>query len=141
MSRLQWIVSGVRNGFRRHAQEREMEAELTFHLDARVDDLIAKGRLPTDAMRQARLEFGSRGAHEEGCRDARGFPLLEHLLSDVRYAARGLVRSRRLVCVAVFSLGIGVGVNTRSSALSRRSSDGAHRPCARAARVDWGRPW
>ena len=47
----------------------DIEKELRFHVDARVDDLIASGLSPDEARRQARLEFGGVMQTTEAVRD------------------------------------------------------------------------
>jgi hypothetical protein len=44
--------------FRRGLTEKHLDAELRFHLDQRIADLVATGMAPEEARRQARLEFG-----------------------------------------------------------------------------------
>ena len=79
---------------RRDAVERELDAELRYHFDRRVDDLIADGMSPADARRAARLEFGGLDQIKERCRDARGTRWLEDLAADTRYALRLLRKDR-----------------------------------------------
>ena len=43
---------------RRDRLERDLERELQYHIDRRVDALIADGWREQDARRQARLELG-----------------------------------------------------------------------------------
>jgi hypothetical protein len=38
--------------------EEQLEKEMRFHLDQHTIDLIAQGRSPEEARRQARLAFG-----------------------------------------------------------------------------------
>jgi len=43
----------------------DMQEEMQFHLESRQADLIRRGIDPAEAARQARIEFGSMGRHEE----------------------------------------------------------------------------
>jgi hypothetical protein len=52
--------------------EREMDAELRFHLEAYSVDLIRRGVTSEEAHRRARLEFGAMARAKEECREARG---------------------------------------------------------------------
>jgi hypothetical protein len=45
---------------RRKHMEEQLEKELRFHLDQNTADLIARGYLPDEARRQARLTLGVR---------------------------------------------------------------------------------
>ncbi|PYQ07172.1 MAG: hypothetical protein DMF82_04415 [Acidobacteria bacterium] len=57
---------------RRSRLERDMDAELRFHREARASDLERAGLPRAEAERRARLEFGSVEGYKEGCREARG---------------------------------------------------------------------
>ncbi len=53
--RLPWVV------------EQEIDAELQFHIDCTVDDLIADGWEPLEARFEANRRFGNRIAIKERC--------------------------------------------------------------------------
>lgn len=95
----------------RHRFEHEMDTELQFHLDARVDDLVASGLDPAEAIRQARLELGAPDRWKEEGREARGLQVLDQLWVDVRYGVRGLRRSPAFAAAAVLSIALGIGAN------------------------------
>jgi putative ABC transport system permease protein len=95
----------------RDAVERELDAELRYHFDRRIDDLMGEGLGPREARRAARLEFGGLDQIKERCRDARGTRWLEDLLADARYAVRLLRKDRAFAAVAIAALGVGIAVN------------------------------
>jgi len=66
----------------------EIDRELRFHIDARVDDLIASGVAPDEARRQARLELGGVMQTKEAVRDLHLWSLVEGLLQDLRLALK-----------------------------------------------------
>src|SRR4051812_34048670 len=95
----------------RDALERELDAELRYHFDRRVDDLVAEGHTRDSARRAARLEFGGLDQIKEICRDARGTRWVEDLAADLRYALRMLAKDRWFAAVAIGALGLGIAVN------------------------------
>ena len=62
---------------RRARMEREMDAELRFHVEVRVEDLVRRGLGREEARRQAHMEFGGVERAKEECRDARGVNFVE----------------------------------------------------------------
>jgi len=99
---------------------REVDEELTFHLEARTSQLVAAGHPPKEARRIAAQEFGDFDGTRQYCRDAdlarererRRKDYVGDLLLDVRYALRSLRRRPGVTAVVVGSLALAVGMNT-----------------------------
>ena len=83
--------------FRRDTMDRELDAELRFHLEQEVEKHLRAGLPPDEARRRARASFGAVEGIKDDARDARGLVVLETLMQDLRYAARGLASSPILV--------------------------------------------
>ena len=92
--------------------ERELDAELRFHVEQEVAHRIREGADPVEARRAALLAFGGIEQFKEEVRDARGTRGFEELLADVRYAVRNLGRHPIFTAAAVVVLGLGLGAST-----------------------------
>ena len=97
---------------RRDRLERDLDRELRYHVDRRVEDLIKDGLSEPEARRQASLELGGVPQVQEAVRDTWISRWLDAFIRDVRYAMRSLTRSWgfTLGAGAVLALAIGASV-------------------------------
>ena len=108
---MSWM-SRLANVFRPSGVDRALDEEIAFHLEARVDDLVANGMPRQEAELLARRQFGNRLRIRETSRDVKLLPWLDAVVRDVRHGIRALRRAPMLTLVAVATLALGIGANT-----------------------------
>jgi putative ABC transport system permease protein len=113
---MSWI-SRLTNVFRSSRLDRDLEAELEFHIEARTDELIARGLSREDAAREARRHFGNRLLLRESSREVKLVSWLESVFQDVRFGLRMLLKNRAVTAAAVISLSLAIGACTAAFSL------------------------
>jgi len=97
---------------RRDRLERDLDRELRYHVERRVEDMIADGLSEPEARRRASLELGGVPQVQEAVRDTWIWRWLDVFVRDVRYALRSLTKSWAFTvgAGAVLALAIGATV-------------------------------
>ena len=89
----------------------EMREEIGFHIESRAAELEGTGIPKEEALRRARMEFGSTELAREDSREAWQFKWLEHFAMDLRVGFRVLWRSPGFSIPAILCLTLGIGAN------------------------------
>jgi predicted permease len=103
-------------GSRRRAA-RDVDRELRFHLEERIEEMVAAGLDRATAEARARLAFGdverwrreTRHIDEHMIEERRRMDLFDALRRESRLAIRALARERTFALVAILTLGLGLG--------------------------------
>jgi predicted permease len=91
--------------------DRDLQRELSAHIELASDAAVAHGASAHEARRTAALQLGGIAQAMEHLRDQRELAWLRDFARDVRYGARLFARDRLFTIVAIVSLAIGVGAN------------------------------
>ena len=78
---------------RRDQLERDLDRELRYHVDRRVDDLLKDGLSESEARRQASIELGGLTQVQEAVRDIWSWRWLDAFVRDLRYSVRSLAKN------------------------------------------------
>ena len=92
--------------------ERELEAELRFHLEMQTAEFIRQGMPPERARRAARQALGDVDRLKDDVRDTWLTRTIETVIQDARYGLRGLRRHAGYTAAVLVTMALGIGANS-----------------------------
>ena len=102
----------LRSILRRRRVERELDEELQFHLEHKIEEGIAHGLSPIEARYRALRAMDGLEQRKEEMRDMRRIHWLTDFLDDARYAIRSLRRTSGLTVFVAITLALGIGMTS-----------------------------
>ncbi|HUR94505.1 MAG TPA: ABC transporter permease [Gemmatimonadales bacterium] len=107
---MQSLIRRLLYWINRGQEARDLEDEIEHHRALRQEALERAGMSPERAARDSRRALGNRTLALEDARTVWTWVLVEHVLRDVRYAARTLARERTFAVTAIVTLALAIAV-------------------------------
>jgi predicted permease len=104
---MQWLT----RLFSRRRIYSDLSEEIRQHMEEKIAALVASGMTLEEARYAARREFGNATRIEESGREVWGWPAMEGILSDLKFAIRKLRQSPGFALTAIMTLALGIGAN------------------------------
>src|SRR5271169_883439 len=102
----------LRSLFRRRHVEQDLNEELQFHLDQKIEEGIANGLSPREARNAAMRAMDGLEQRKEEIRDTRRIHWLTDFFDDAHYAIRSIRRTSGLTAFVVITLALGIGMTS-----------------------------
>jgi macrolide transport system ATP-binding/permease protein len=100
----------LRSILRSSRVERELDEELQFHIEHKIEEGIASGLSPKEARYRALRAMDGLEQRKEEMRDMRRIHWLTDFVGDTQYAIRSLRRTSGLTAFVVITLALGIGM-------------------------------
>jgi predicted permease len=102
----------LRSLFRHRRVEQELNEEVQFHLEQKIEEGITKGLSPKEARYAAMRAMDGLEQRKQEMRDMRRIHWLTDFLDDARFAIRSLDRTPGLTAFVVITLALGIGMTS-----------------------------
>jgi predicted permease len=102
----------LRSIFHCHQVDSELDEELQYHLDMKIEEGVVKGMSREEARRFALLALGGLDQRKEECRDTRGVGWLDNTQRNLAFLFRSLRRSPGYAISVIVTLALGIGAVT-----------------------------
>jgi predicted permease len=112
VSSIRAVKSGLRALLRKHDAERDLDDEVRQYVELATQEHMRAGLSREAAERAAVIEFGGVESTKERVRSWGWESAAESVIRDLGYAWRVLRASPSYACVAIATLGIGIGLTT-----------------------------
>ena len=99
----------IRNLWRSKRTDKEMDREITLHIELLEEEYQRGGMSPEQARVAARRTLGGTEQARQMHRDARTILWLDDLIRDIQFGVRMMLRNPALSMVAILTLAIGIG--------------------------------